>query len=218
MNEFKEKIIIPDNNIGELIKEAREKKGLDLKKVSRKLNIRKEYLLSIENNRIDLLPDGIYGKKFLKKYTDYLNIDKDLIKTTLEDLENLKKDDPFSTKKADKKDFLVFPKIARNIIFFLIVLACALYLSLYAKKIFSTPNIEILYPENNLSISEKTITVKGNIEQEAELNINEELVLSNSDGYFEKEINLKEGANNIVITAKKRYGEKIIINRYILVE
>jgi cytoskeletal protein RodZ len=218
MSDFIEKKIIAENNLGEVIKKEREEKGLKIKKLSRKLNIRKEYLLAIEANRLDLLPDGIYGKKFFKKYANFLSLNQDLINEGLDELSLKRNENPFSTKTAKKKDFLVFPKIARNIILILIVLACALYLSLYAKKIFSPPEMTITYPENNLSTTENSVTIKGSVEKVAEIKIYDELVLADMDGNFEKEVNLKKGANNIVISAKKKYGQEEIINRYILVE
>ncbi len=218
MSNFVEKKIKPDTNIGLLLKNKREGLDLDLKKVSRKLNISKDYLIMIENNRLDLLPEGVYGKKFFKKYAHFLEIDKQYINEALEEMSLNKKHDPFSTKKTNKKDFLIFPRIARNIILIIIVLACFLYLSLYAKRIFSAPEITIFYPENNLSITEKNITVSGNVKDEAEIKINNELILTDENGNFQKEINLKSGANNITISAQKKYSKEMLINRYILVE
>ncbi len=218
MNKFIEKQIIPETNIGLILKNKREGLNFDLKKVSRKLNISKEYLIMIENNRLDLLPEGVYGKEFFKKYANFLNVEKKYINDALEEMSLNKKHDPFSAKTTNKKDFLIFPRIARNIILIIIVLACFLYLSLYAKRIFSPPEIEIFYPENNLSITEKTITVSGSVKDEAEIKINNELILTDEDGNFNKDINLKSGANNITISAQKKYSKEILINRYILVE
>jgi len=218
MNKFIEKQIIPETNIGLILKNKREDLGIDLKKVSRKLNISKDYLVMIENNRLDLLPEGVYGKKFFKKYAHFLNINKNYINDALEEMSLNKKHDPFSTRTTNKKDFLIFPKIARNIILIIIVLACFLYLSLYAKRIFSPPEITIFYPENNLSIKEKSIIVSGNVKDEAEIKINNELILTDENGDFQKEVNLKSGANNITISAQKKYSKEMFINRYILVE
>ena len=50
-----------------------------------------------------------------------------------------------------------------------------------------------------------------------EITINEEFVLINPDGSFSKEINLKNGLNAIVITAKKKYSRQNNIIRNILV-
>lgn len=218
MKDFIEKKIVTEKNIGKLINKRRRELNLELKKISRKLNISKKYLEAIENNRLDLLPNGIYGEKYFKKYTEFLNIDENIIKDDLKELSEDNDKNPFSSKKANKKDFIAFPRLTRNITFFIIIILCTLYLSLYAKKIFSPPELSIIYPEENLSTKEKNILIKGYVEKEAEIRINEELILTNSDGYFQKEINLKIGANNIKISAKKKYGNEEIINRVILVE
>lgn len=218
MNNFIEKNIIEDNHIGRLIYSERKKSPWKIEEISRKLGIKIDYLKAIESDRFDLLPDGLYGKNFFKKYAEFLKIDKKLINQKIHELSEERKDNPFSSQKIKRHDFIVFPKIVRNVIFIIIVLMCSLYLAFYAKKIFSPPELIINYPENNLLTKEKSITIKGEIEKEAELKINGELVLGDSDGLFEKEINLKSGLNNISIRAKKKYSRENIITREILVE
>jgi len=63
-----------------------------------------------------------------------------------------------------------------------------------------------------------SITVDGQTEPEAEIKINDEIILNNHNGYFSQTINLKKGLNNIVITAKKKYSQEITVTRQILVE
>lgn len=71
----------------------------------------------------------------------------------------------------------------------------------------AAPNIEIEEPENNFSTSEKTVKLKGKVNDptasvSAKLN-NKNLgkVKVATNGSFEKEVNLDEGNNNLVVSA-----------------
>lgn len=60
---------------GELLKEARLKKGLSLEEVSESIKIRPQYLYAIEEGFLEVLPPGIIGKGFVKAYARFLGID-----------------------------------------------------------------------------------------------------------------------------------------------
>ena len=164
------------------------------------------------------MPSGIYKKNFLKKYAEFLGVEKKILDEELKKLELEDKDDPFSKKKLHKKHLRVLPKILKTILFSLAILACFLYLAFYARKIFSPPELKIIYPEDNLLTSERSIEIIGESENEAEIKINGELVLNNQDGNFSQIINLKSGINNITISAKKKYSKEQIIIKQVLVE
>lgn len=212
------KIATEEINFGELLRELRSNQGLELNFISRKLGIKEDYLIAIEKNRLDLLPSGIYRKNFLKKYADFLEINKKVLINKLKELESEEKDDPFINKKITKKHLIVFPKIIKVILFSLAILACFLYLIFYARKVVTPPELIISAPENNLLTKNRSIEVIGKTEAEAELKINGEIILSNHDGNFSQTINLKSGLNNIIISAKKKYSQENIIIKQVLVE
>jgi cytoskeletal protein RodZ len=56
------------------LKDAREKAGYTIEEVSDKLNIRKQYLISLEEGDFDSLPGKIYVEGYTKMYYDYLGL------------------------------------------------------------------------------------------------------------------------------------------------
>lgn len=60
---------------GELLKEARLKKGLRLEEVSESIKIRPQYLYAIEEGLLEVLPPGIIAKGFVKAYARFLGVD-----------------------------------------------------------------------------------------------------------------------------------------------
>jgi transcriptional regulator with XRE-family HTH domain len=218
MDDFAIKKINNEEKLGNKLADNRRNKNLNLEEISRRLGIKTDYLKAIENDRFDLLPSGIYGKNFLKRYASFLNYNGDLLEKGLANLEQENKNDPFAKKALDKKSLRLFPKMLRNIILVIAIVICFLYLAFYARKIVSPPELSIIYPADNLLTKEKTIKIEGETEEEAELRINGELILNNNSGSFFQEINLKNGLNSITISAKKKYSKENIIIRQIIVE
>jgi cytoskeletal protein RodZ len=220
MTEFTKKSLSYSHGLGARLKAARELRQIKPEVAARRLNIRLEYLIAIEEDRFDHLPAGLYSKNYIKEYALLLGLPMTEIKKWLSDnLEIINEvNDPFSQKIVRRQEFIVFPKLIKNIALILVFLACLLYLALYFKKIVFPPELIIYQPDKNLKISENFIEVKGTTEPEAELSINGEAILNTNRGNFSTIINLKRGVNNIVITAKKKYSSEASVLRQILVE
>lgn len=63
--------------IGSSLREARERRGLELAKVEHETRIRSRYLSALEDERFDLIPGWVYAKGFLRTYADHLGLDAD---------------------------------------------------------------------------------------------------------------------------------------------
>lgn len=61
--------------IGELLRQERERKKLSLKDVENDLNIRTAYLQAIEEGRYDVIPGEVYVKGFIRNYGNFLGLD-----------------------------------------------------------------------------------------------------------------------------------------------
>ncbi|NTW06094.1 MAG: helix-turn-helix domain-containing protein [Peptococcaceae bacterium] len=66
-------------NIGNVLKEARETKGLSLEAIEEQTNIRKKYLDALENENYELLPGRVYARGFLRNYASFLGLDHRII-------------------------------------------------------------------------------------------------------------------------------------------
>lgn len=220
MTEFTKKQLCYSHGLGARLKAARELRQMTPEVAAKRLNIRLEYLVAIEEDRFERLPSGLYSKNYIKEYARLLGLPVNEIKAWInENLETINEiNDPFSQKVVRKKEFIVFPKLIKNTILILIFLACLSYLALYFKKIVLPPELNVYQPDKNFKTTENSIVIKGVTEAEAEININGETILNNNDGDFETVINLKKGVNNITISSKKKYSSEASVVRQILVE
>ena len=61
--------------IGDSLRDARKRQGLDVSDVERRTKIRARYLLALEEERFDLIPGQAYAKGFLRSYSEALGLD-----------------------------------------------------------------------------------------------------------------------------------------------
>lgn len=68
-----------NENIGILLRKAREEQGYSLEEVAQETKIQKRYILDLEDENYDDMPGRIYEKGFLKTYATLLNLDVDML-------------------------------------------------------------------------------------------------------------------------------------------
>ena len=61
--------------IGNSLREARLRQGLDFPEIEQRTKIRGKYLRALEEEQFDLLPGQTYVKGFLRSYAEYLGLD-----------------------------------------------------------------------------------------------------------------------------------------------
>src|SRR6266487_2904166 len=65
--------------IGERLREARMRQGLDITEVEVATKIRAKYLRALENDEFSMLPGSTYVKSFLRTYAEHLGMDAQLL-------------------------------------------------------------------------------------------------------------------------------------------
>lgn len=76
--------------IGETLKRARKKMGLELDDVVRSTKIAKMFLIALENDDISSLPQGVYTRNFLRTYARFLKLDEDILTAEYHDQYSIK--------------------------------------------------------------------------------------------------------------------------------
>jgi cytoskeletal protein RodZ len=66
--------------LGELLKETRQNKGVSLEEVEEELKIRNKYLQALEEEDFSIMPPEVYVKGFLRNYAIYLGLDPEEVK------------------------------------------------------------------------------------------------------------------------------------------
>lgn len=223
MSEFiRNKITDSRDIIGAELKQARQEKGLGLNEISKELGIQSGYLKALEEGEYEKLPQGVYGKNFLRIYAGFLGRDPAKIAKVFdehnEQKKNRLKSDIFSVKRPRAYLFLAVPRLIRNFFLVLMALICLSYLGYYINNVISPPKLSVVSPRGDITQKESIIRVAGQTEKKAEVKINGETVLTDQDGRFYKEISLHFGLNTINIEAKKAYSRQSTAQIKVLVE
>ncbi len=194
-------------SLGFFLKELREKRGIKLEEISRETKILKKVLEEIENNEFSSIPE-VYLKGIIRKYIQILKLQEAEAKEIFDCLnEALERN---SAKKRGIKEIKVFKKqryYFKEIILF-IFLPVIFYL-IYEISLFIMPAKILLY---NLppTVYEENYLLKGRVVRTKEFYLNGKEVYFDSKGFFEKNIVLQEGVNNIELKAINPLGKETV--------
>jgi cytoskeleton protein RodZ len=65
--------------IGSSLREARQRRGIELAEAADATMIRSRYLEALEDERFEVLPEGPYLRSFLREYAEFLGLDGDVL-------------------------------------------------------------------------------------------------------------------------------------------
>lgn len=75
MSELNDPRLQEGPRLGELLREAREERGLDLSQLSATTHVRADYLAALEEGRYSDLPEDVYARNFLRLYAQAVGFD-----------------------------------------------------------------------------------------------------------------------------------------------
>lgn len=213
-------IMSEKDQISQALISARLEKNFALKDVSASTGISLKYLEAIEKGKWSRLPDGVYRKNFLREYALFLKLDADsLVRAFQEgDKEAASQKSFFSKQIVAGKYFWAMPRLVKNGILISIAVICFGYLAYCLKETVTPPTLVLNSPRENMVTDKRTVDIIGSTENEAQIFVNGESVLSDSHGFFNKKVNLKNGINTVTVSARKKYGQENVIVRQILVK
>ncbi len=205
------KISSPKMSIGERLKRARRRKKLSLEKFEELTKIRKRYLEDIERNNFDNLPSDVYTKGFLSRYAQAVGLNAGEILDFFNQERGLEND----SAKAESKDFsknpiefpkvLITPRLIVTIISILLFLGFSGYIFIQVRSFAKAPKLEITSPDSfEFSANSSGLKVEGKTDTGASIFINEQPIGVDLGGGFSEEVRLREGLNEIKVSAKNK--------------
>jgi len=209
---FSKRLIRTSLTLGDKLRRARKRKGVDLIEAELDTKIRAKYLEALEREDFDLLPNDIYTKGFITAYADYLGLDSEKIASDYFVQKSLRKvpdEQTFAVTKVIKERTLVItPKLA--VIFFAVLfsISAIIYIILQVFSFAAVPKLTIENPKNDLVVEEEKMTVSGWTDPGVDVKVNKEAITVAPDGRFERVISLQNGINSIVISARNKANKE----------
>lgn len=205
--------------LGELIAEALELRNLNAEKLSELTDIPSHYLIALKNDDLEKLPSAPYVRGYLIKIADILRIEANPLLLAYKQEISLR---PLKT--SGSLDKLPFNRFAFNysrkktiIVAGIILILIAVYWFWQAPGFFGTPEIEIINPlTDNFVVGNSTIKLSGKASAKDKLIINNEEILIEENGGFEKDFSLQPGINTFEFKVKRFLGKEIKVIRQVI--
>lgn len=198
--------------VGEILKEARIKKGITLADVAIATKIRLNLLELIEENKFHKIAEGTVVKGLVKNYAEYLDLSsRDMMAIFRRDFLEDKKGQILlrgTYEPLGKGGFAWTPRLS---VFFgglILMLILAFYFLIQIVALLGAPSLKIESPADKSTTSETSIEVKGKTGTDNVIYINGEIVSTAADGSFKEMVVLSQGDNKIKIEAVSRRGKK----------
>lgn len=205
--------------VGQILKEARDKKNISLEEAERSTRIRKKILGLLESNDWKKLPSPTFVRGLLKNYGEYLGLDtKSLLAFFRREYEDPKPQKNILPKRAKRPKIRFTPQVITLLAFVVIFLAAGMYLFSQYRSFTAAPLLELTEPPNNIKKEALDVNVVGKTYPDATLKINGQSVQLSPGGTFSVAVSLVEGINTILVTAENRFGKISTEKRTVVVE
>jgi cytoskeletal protein RodZ len=201
------------HKLGDVLRAAREARGVDLARVERDTKIRARYLAALETGEYRDLPGAVYTKGFLRNYGAYLGLDAEYLidlyrlesSSTLVDRPTVPTPPrPISTRRG--RAFVVTPGAVVAALLTVGVAIFIVYLVSEFVTFARTPELRITDPLGDVaSYDSLTYTMRGVTEPNSTIRVDGAVenadATADGDGAFEIEITLVPGSNVITLVA-----------------
>lgn len=212
------------HKLGEVLRTAREAKGVDLARVERDTKIRARYLTALETGDYAELPGSVYTKGFLRNYGSYLGLDVDYL-IDLYRLESTQPPErpslpapprPIATRR--RRTFVVTPGAILAAVLTVGVAAFIIYLVQEFVTFARTPDLVITSPAGDVpSWDEMEYRVVGVTEPNSRVTVTglreNPTVTADGSGNFSIVVSLVPGSNVITLKANDpltgRFSEEV---------
>ncbi len=203
----------PLHKLGEVLRAAREAKGVDLARIERETKIRVRYLTALEEGEYRELPGTVYTKGFLRNYGSYLGLDPEY----LVDLYRLETAGngvaerpspapprPMNVRRA--RAFVVTPGAIAAALLTVVVLAFVGYLVYEFVTFARTPDLQLTSPAGDVAnYHELEYTITGTTVPNAQVTIDgpssSRDVTADANGNFTVRMQLVPGSNVFTVVA-----------------
>ena len=201
------------HKLGEVLRTAREGKGVDLARVERDTKIRQRYLSALERGDYADLPGAVYTKGFLRNYGAYLGLDPEYlidlyrIESAAASGERPRAPAPPRPLAARRsRAFVVTPGAVVAAILTIMVGGFVAYLGFEFVNFARTPELRITDPPGNVNgYTDLEITIRGVTEPNASVKVSNlpenPTVVADADGQFEVVVGLLPGSNVVQLVA-----------------
>lgn len=200
--------------LSSILLEAMQVKNISLEKLAQTANISERFLEPLLNDDYLKMPPSPYLHGYIKKIADLLNLDGEkLWETYFKENETIRKS---GRTDALPKNRFEKAKIDRRIFVGAgLGLLVLIFVVWRIQAYFSPPALNLQDFSENMVVENSVFDLKGQVDPKNQLLLNGEQIYPNTDGTFEKKIDLQPGFNALSFKIKKFLGKEYTIEKQI---
>lgn len=185
--------------------------------LEKETKIKRDYIIALEKENWDNLPEYPVLVGFAKNLATALGIDKNYAAATL------RRDYPPKMLSVNPKPdvggkFVWSPRFTFILGAIATVFIALSYLGIQYFKFISPPKLEVIEPQENEIVNGTTLKVSGITDSDSVVLVNNQPAIVDDNGSFETEVEIFEGTTSIKIIARSRSEKTTEINLPIRVE
>lgn len=174
--------------------------------------IRSRHLKALERGEYDCLPGHIYIKGFLRTCARVLKMDSDKLIALYRAESNLTESNNSildRMKGIREAKFVLTPKWLFVFFGVIVIFVIAGYLWYQVSGFAAAPALQLKKPtEEDFTTKQDQVIVEGSTDVGAMVDINEQPITTDLEGNFSERIKLKDGINQIIVTARNKIGRE----------
>jgi cytoskeletal protein RodZ len=199
------------SKLGSKLRSARLKKDISRASLARQLQLKTADIIDIEAG----LPaswEGIYKRGYILAYAKIVNVD-------LVFKEELKNNDIFKTSsKPLNQRSLVVSQLLATAAIASVILGILGYVALQVFVLVTPPALVVYEPADGKMTTKSVLDISGKTAENTDVSINGVSILTEPDGSFKTQIPLKQGINDLTITATNRLTKQNSITRTVIAD
>ncbi len=204
--------------VGQILKEARLKKKIEVEDVARITKIRPQFLQFIETDDYGNLPSATVTKGFIRNYCEFLNLSPDQVlavfrRDFVEDNRGQIVPRGIATPAAEVGFWT--PRTTIIAVITLVLTLFGAYLVYQYQVLTGPPELELLAPADKIVTEEPNLLVEGRTDPEATISVNGQLVALEKGGRFFFRIALHPGDNTITVVAAAKNSKTSTLTRQV---
>lgn len=209
---------ITTKSISALLTDAMRLKNMSVEKLSQVTGISDRFLGLLLEERFNKLPSAPYVRGYLLKIGEVLSIDGGEL------WEIIKSHHTQTVAKSGEKDMLPKNRFKieslniKMVIFGVIGIIFFIFLLFRIPALLGKPKFELYDIQDGMKVTTSTLSIRGTINPSDELFINDEQIVANEKGDFEKTIELTPDFNTLHFTVKGLLGKELQETKQIFYE
>jgi hypothetical protein len=200
--------------IGALIHDAMRAKNLSLEKLGQQTGISERFLSSLTEDDMRQMPSAPYVRGYLLRIGEVLAIDgESLWKEYTRQYGALPRSGKHDAPPSNR--FLIKQLNAKTVGIAAVILVIAAVAFFRSSAFIGKPTLALESFDDSLTVATSTYTIRGTIDPENQLTVNDEAVYPGEDGIFEKQVPLSPGFNTFRFSVKGLLGKELQIVKQI---